>query len=118
MCNLYSMTRSRDEVRWLGVADNGAGMFAPQDATFPGATRPVVRLAEDGERELLSMRWLSFCCRSGKAPRRVTNVRDDLLECSAGTSPKYAPSLVGVGKRRRSPVAERMVEAATILMPA
>lgn len=48
MCNLYSMTRSRDEVRrWFGVSDNRAAAFGPADAFFPGYAAPVVRLGQD-----------------------------------------------------------------------
>jgi len=80
MCNLYSMTRSRDEVRrWLGVADNRAALFTPLDAIFPGYTAPIVKAAADGERELVIMNWGFLLLQPGKAPRRVTNVRDDKI---------------------------------------
>lgn len=50
MCNLYSMTRSRDEVRrWFVVGDNRAAAIEPQNAIFPGYEAPIVRIAEDGE---------------------------------------------------------------------
>ena len=80
MCNLYSMTRSRAEVaNWFRVSDNRAAMFEPLDAIFPGYVAPVVRHADDGERELVTMNWGFLLLQSGKAPRRVTNVRDDKI---------------------------------------
>jgi len=80
MCNLYSMTRSRDEVRrWLSVDDNRAAHFEPQTAIFPGYQAPVVRLSEDGARELVVMSWGFVLLQTGKAPKRVTNVRDDKI---------------------------------------
>ena len=78
MCNLYSMTAARDAVgRLFRVSHNRAAMFAPLDAIFPGHMAPVVRRAEDGERELLTSSWGFVLPQQGKAPRRVTNVRDD-----------------------------------------
>ena len=44
---------------------------------LPGWTAQVVRKAEDGERELVPMSWGFVLLQDGKAPRRVTNVRDD-----------------------------------------
>lgn len=84
MCNLYSMTRSRDEVRrWLGVSDNRAAAFEPTDAIFPGYSAPVVRLAADCERELAVLSWGFVLLQEGRAPKRVTNVRDDKILSSS-----------------------------------
>lgn len=58
MCNLYSMTRAPEAVRRLfRIGGNRAAAFEPADAIFPGYEAPVVRTAEDGERELVVMRW-------------------------------------------------------------
>ena len=46
---------------------------------FPGWSAPVVRLAQDGERELVPMSWGFVLLLDGKAPRRVTNTRDDKM---------------------------------------
>lgn len=46
-------------------------------AIFPGQMAPVVRRANDGERELSMLSWGIVLPQNGKAPRRVTNVRDD-----------------------------------------
>lgn len=80
MCNLYSMTRSRDEVRnWFDVSDNRAEDFEPSAGIFPGYEAPIIRIADDGERELSVLHWGFLLLQAGKAPRRVTNVRDDKI---------------------------------------
>ena len=78
MCNLYSLTTNRQAVlRLFRVSDNRAAAFEPKDAIFPGHSAPVVRVAEDGERELLNMSCGFVLPQKGRAPRRVTNPRDD-----------------------------------------
>ncbi|MBS0243545.1 MAG: SOS response-associated peptidase family protein, partial [Proteobacteria bacterium] len=80
MCNLYSETRNTKAIRDLfKVAGNRAAEIQPKDAIFPGHMAPVVRLAEDGERELVELSWGFVLLRPGYAPRRVTNTRDDKL---------------------------------------
>lgn len=80
MCNLYSMTRVPEAVRRLfGVAHNRAAAFEPTAAIFPGYAAPVVRHASDGERELAELNWGFMLLQKGRAPRRVTNVRDDKI---------------------------------------
>lgn len=89
MCNLYSNTRSRDAIRALfRIADNRAVATAIQPAIFPKSVAPVVRRAEDGERELVHMTWGFPLLRKGYAPKPVTNVRDDKLD-----SPFWRPSM-------------------------
>jgi putative SOS response-associated peptidase YedK len=41
---------------------------------------PVVRQSEDGERELVLMSWGFVRLETGRAPRPVTNVRDDQIK--------------------------------------
>ena len=83
MCNLYSMTTAREAVlRLFRVGHNRAGAIEPLDAIFPGHAAPVVRRAPDGERELATLSWGFVLPRAGKAPRRVTNVRDDKARSS------------------------------------
>lgn len=83
MCTLYSQTRSRNEVaKWLRVSDNRASMFDPLSAIFPSEVAPVMRLATDGERELVRMNWGFLLLQDGRAPRRVVNVRDDKIQSS------------------------------------
>jgi putative SOS response-associated peptidase YedK len=78
MCNLYSMTRATQAIGDLfRVPRNRLMQFDPLPAIFPGHAAPVVRRAEDGEREMASMSWGFVLVQPGKAPRRVTNTRDD-----------------------------------------
>ncbi len=89
MCNLYSNTRSRDAIRALfRVSDNRAYAFEPLPAIFPRTVAPIVRVATDGERELVPATWGFPLLRKGYAPKPVTNVRDDTLL----TSPFWRPS--------------------------
>lgn len=80
MCTLYANQKARDSIRALfRVSDNRAAYFEPRDAILPSETAPVVRLAEDGERELVNLSWGFVRREPGKAPRRVVNTRDDQL---------------------------------------
>ena len=80
MCNLYSQTRNVEAIRRLfRIPDNRTTRIKSQPAIFPGWAAPVIRKAEDGERELLPMSWGFVLLQDGKAPRRVTNVRDDKI---------------------------------------
>ena len=90
MCNLYSNTRSREAVRaWFRVSDNRAYGFEPMPAIFPKTIAPIIRLAADGEREMVPASWGFPLLQKGYAPRPVTNVRDDKVL----TSPFWRPSL-------------------------
>lgn len=81
MCNLYSMTTNREAIiRLFKVGDNRAASIEPQASIFPGSLAPVVRKSEDGERELLSLSWGFVLLLKDKAPKRVTNFRDDKLK--------------------------------------
>ncbi len=89
MCNLYSNTKTRDALRGaFKISDNRAYAFEPLPAIFPKAVAPVVRVASDGERELVPMTWGFPLLRKGYAPKPVTNVRDDTVL----TSPFWRPS--------------------------
>lgn len=78
MCNLYSMTADRESIlRLFGVSHNRATAVEAKDAIFPGHDALVVRIAPDTERELVTLSWGFVLPRPGKAPRRVTNTRDD-----------------------------------------
>jgi len=84
MCNLYSLNKRRDMVaRFFRVSHNRAVMFAPMSAVFPKHTAPVVRRTPDGERELVAMSWGFMLLQNGRAPKPVTNVRDDRILKSA-----------------------------------
>ena len=75
MCNLYSMTKSREAVLQFAraMADRTANQ-PPLPAIFPDQMAPVVRIGKDGLREMLNMRW-GFPP-PGSAKRPVTNVRN------------------------------------------
>jgi len=78
MCNLYSQTRNTEAIRNLfKVSGNRAVVFAPMAAILPAGHAPVVRLAEDGERELVKMSWGFVHSQPGRTPRRITTARDD-----------------------------------------
>jgi putative SOS response-associated peptidase YedK len=83
MCNLYSQTRNVEAVRRLfRVSSNRATVVGTRDAIFPGHSASVVRKAEDGERDLVDLSWGFVLPQPGKAPRRVTNTRDDKVQSS------------------------------------
>jgi putative SOS response-associated peptidase YedK len=84
MCNLYSLNKRRDTVaRFFRVSDNRAVMFKPVPAIFPRHVAPVVRRTADGEREMVTMSWGFMLLQQGRAPRPVTNVRDDKILTSS-----------------------------------
>ena len=58
MCNLYSMTTAQEAMRRLfdvAPEHDQLGNHEPESAIFPKHHAPVVRLAEDGAREMLPM---------------------------------------------------------------
>ncbi|MFA5957810.1 SOS response-associated peptidase [Hyphomicrobium sp.] len=90
MCNLYSQTRNVEAIRRLfRVPHNRATLLDPRPAIFPGYEAPIVSRADDGERELVSMSWGFVLLQDGKAPRRVTNVRDDKILSSRFWKPSF-----------------------------
>ena len=76
MCNLYSLTKTREElVNLFGVVrDTTPGPFGPKDF-YPDMLAPVVRLDEQGGRQLAAMRW-GFPPPPKAGTRPVTNVRN------------------------------------------
>jgi len=84
MCNLYSLNKKRDVVaRFFRVSHNRTAAFEPASAIFPRHVAPVVRSTVDGEREIVTMSWGFMLRQIGRAPRPVTNVRDDKILKSA-----------------------------------
>lgn len=78
MCNLYSLTTARDAVgRLFRVPHNRLQQGAPLPAIFPGRMAPVIRASTDGDRELIDLSWGFVLNQKDRAPKRVTNVRDD-----------------------------------------
>jgi hypothetical protein len=54
-------------------------VFEPLPAVFPGHVAPVVREDADGERQIVLMSLGFVLLKKDRAPRRVTNVRDDKI---------------------------------------
>ena len=78
MCNLYSMTSTREAIgKLFRVSSNRMASIEPKSAIFPCNDAPVVRPADDGERELIELSWGFMLPQKGLAPKRVTSVRDD-----------------------------------------
>jgi putative SOS response-associated peptidase YedK len=86
MCNLYAMTTAQAAMRALFavVPDRDhLGNAQPLLAIWPKYEAPVVRLADDGERELVQMRWgfltAQVSQKTGKplAPSAWNNARAD-----------------------------------------
>ena len=76
MCNLYSMTSSREALTAIsGAMRDQTGNQPPLPSIFPDQLAPVVRTAEDGAREILNMRW-GFPPPPGAGTRPVTNARN------------------------------------------
>ena len=76
MCNLYSYTKSQDEARrLLGVMADHTGNQPPLPAIFPDQVAPVVRIGDEGSREMLPMRW-GFPGPDSAGGRPVTNIRN------------------------------------------
>jgi putative SOS response-associated peptidase YedK len=80
MCNLYSVRTSRAALaRKFRLSDNRMAAFETLPAIFPGRMAPIIKQADDGERELVIRSWGFVLLRKGYAPKRVTNTRDDKL---------------------------------------
>lgn len=78
MCNLYSLNKNKESVaKMFGVGHNRTVDIPLFPGIFPNYVAPVVRQAADGDRELVNMNWGFVLPQPGKAPGRVTNVRDD-----------------------------------------
>lgn len=83
MCNLYAQIAVREAVaRLFRVSDNRAAAFDPKPAIFPGHDAPVVRLADNGDREISVLSWGFVLPQQGKAAKRVTNARDEKVRTS------------------------------------
>src|SRR5215831_13371355 len=90
MCNLYSLDKKRDVVaRFFRVSHNRAAAFEPSRSIFPRHLAPVVRQTADGARELVVMSWGFMLLQNGRAPRAVTNVRDDKILSSRFWQPSF-----------------------------
>jgi putative SOS response-associated peptidase YedK len=60
MCNLYSLTkRPSGSATGFGRDTIGTGNLPLFPGLFPDQMTPIVRTADDGERELVMARWIS-----------------------------------------------------------
>lgn len=80
MCNLYNVTKGPDAIRrFFRAARADVGNLQPGDV-YPDYPAPIVRLGEDGERELVRARWgmpsPQFALKDKKADAGVTNIRN------------------------------------------
>jgi len=75
MCNLYSMTKSREAVAaFTRAMRDRTGNQPPLPAIFPDQLAPVVGTSKEGLREVVMMRWGFPPTGGGKRP--VTNIRN------------------------------------------
>ncbi|MFY9289246.1 MAG: SOS response-associated peptidase family protein [Methylorubrum rhodinum] len=80
MCNLYSLTKSQDEIRRAFRIDTDrAGNLPPLPGIFPNTAAPIVHVAE-GRRVLSMYRWgmpsPAFALEGKRVDPGVTNVRN------------------------------------------
>ena len=83
MCNLYSLNKKRDAVaRFFRVSHNRAARSS-RVGDLSAHVAPWCGTSADGERELVTMSWGFMLLQKGRAPRPVTNVRDDTILTSS-----------------------------------
>lgn len=79
MCNLYNYTRNVDALRAIArVMVDRTGFNEPSRDVYPNYLAPVVRVGEDGEREIAPLQWgmPSPPQYVKSADRGVTNIRN------------------------------------------
>jgi putative SOS response-associated peptidase YedK len=60
VCNLYNVTTTRDAVMQFTKAfSDKAGWNEPSLNVYPGYQAPIVRVGEDGQREIARVTWAS-----------------------------------------------------------
>jgi putative SOS response-associated peptidase YedK len=75
MCNLYSMTKSREALTaYVRAMRDRTANQPPLPAIFPDQLAPVAATSKEGSREVVTMRWGFPPAGGGKRP--VTNVRN------------------------------------------
>jgi len=78
------MSSTREAIgKLFRVSGNRMASIEPKSAIFPSNDAPVVRPADDGERELIELSWGFVLPQKGLAPKRVTSVRDDKVRLSS-----------------------------------
>ncbi|PZO74562.1 MAG: DUF159 family protein [Mesorhizobium amorphae] len=81
MCNLYNARTTQSEIlRWTSASRDLFGNLEPSLSVYPGYKAPVVRVDDDGERELDGLTWgmpsPAFALKGRNADPGVTNVRN------------------------------------------
>ncbi|MEM9360723.1 MAG: SOS response-associated peptidase [Pseudomonadota bacterium] len=91
MCNLYSNVTAVEAMRQLfdvSAENMRLGNAEPRPSIYPKGMAPVVRLTEDGQRELIDMQWGFLTPKVSKntgkplKPAAWNNARDDKLRSS------------------------------------
>ena len=80
MCNLYSITKGPQAIlEFTRSMHNRAGNLEG-GKIYPDYAAPIVRVGEDGERELVTARWgmpsPKFALEGKKVDKGVTNIRN------------------------------------------
>ncbi len=58
MCNLYSLTKGQQAILdFTRAMRDRTGNLPPMPGIFPDYPAPIVRMGEDGQRELTMARW-------------------------------------------------------------
>ena len=61
MCNLYNLTTTRDAVvAFTKAFRDKAGWNEPSVDVYPSTLAPIVRVGEDGQREIVPATWVSL----------------------------------------------------------
>lgn len=81
MCNLYNATTTQAEMRRVFRATRDLlGNLEPSLNVYPNTHAPIVRVGEDGERELVTARWgmpsPAFALKGKAYDYGVTNIRN------------------------------------------
>ena len=76
-CVTFMTAMDREILRLFRIHDNRREVFGALPAIFPRARAPVIRRTIDSEHEMVGMTWGFTRLQSGKAPKPVTNTRDD-----------------------------------------
>jgi putative SOS response-associated peptidase YedK len=76
MCHLYSLTNGQAAIRdWFRAQHDRTRDLSLFPGIFPGQMAPIIRVGDDGERELVAARWgMPGPPQYGGAP--VTNIRN------------------------------------------
>ena len=103
MCNLYSMTRSRDAIRQIAQAMNDSlGNLPELPGVYPDYLAPIVKLDQRGQREIVLARW--DWCRSRTRRRRRSPTKARLTCAIRGSRTGRATLALSTGVSCRSRV--------------